>query len=978
MANPLVELQRLGQSPWHDNISRGLLTSGKLEKMVKDGDITGLTSNPTIFEQAISQGDDYDAGIRALARKGKSADEIFDMLAIEDIRAAADVFAPIYKRTGGADGYVSIEVAPKFATDTAATVKEAQRLWKTVARPNLMVKIPATAAGVPAIERCIADGLNINVTLIFSLERYDQVMEAYIGGLEKRAAAKKPIDRIASVASFFVSRVDSAVDKQLETKITESGPDQEAQLRELAGKAAIANAKLAYAAFRKKFGTERFAALARRGARLQRPLWASTSTKNPAYADSYYVEALVGPDTVDTMPPATIVAYKDHGTPALRLEEGLDAAATVLQRIEDAGISIDAVTQKLEDDGVASFAKSFESLIAVVSASREALLLTDLTVAKLGSMERAVQATLAKMDAAKLPERLWKQDPTLWKPADSAHQAEIKIRMGWLDVVDLMLTKVDEMRAFAAEIRKAGFTRAVLCGMGGSSLAPEVLRRTFGVAKGACDVAVLDSTDPAAVATLERWSDPAKTLYIVSSKSGGTTEPNVFFQYFYKRVGAKLGDAAGQNFIAITDPGTAMEKRAREHGFRRIFLNRAEIGGRYSALSYFGLVPATLMGIDVGKLLKRAKRMMIACGPTVAAAQDPGLYLGAVLGTLAKAGRDKLTFVVDRKLDSFGYWTEQLIAESTGKEGTGVVPVEGEPIGRPASYGKDRIFVYVRLDGGLERAVQGLSRAGQPVVAIRLQDAYDLGAEFMRWEIATAAAGWVLGIDPFDQPNVQESKDNTVRLLAAYNEKGALPDPGGVLPASAADFAVRLRAHLKLARKGDYVAVTAYVERTPAREKLLREIRTVIRDRFQVATTVGYGPRFLHSTGQLHKGGAANGVFVQLSAAPVADLSIPGERFTFGVLEAAQALGDYESLAKRGRRTMRVALGTDADAGLRALMAAVNDTGKPARRAAGKAKKKPAKRAVAKAKTATKKPRARAVVKKAMPRRRAAPARRGR
>ena len=978
MANPLVELQRLGQSPWHDNISRGLLTSGKLEKMVKDGDITGLTSNPTIFEQAISQGDDYDAGIRALARKGKSADEIFDTLAIEDIRAAADVFAPIYKRTGGADGYVSIEVAPKYATDTAATVKEAQRLWKTVARPNLMVKIPATAAGVPAIERCIADGLNINVTLIFSLERYDQVMEAYIGGLEKRAAAKKPIDRIASVASFFVSRVDSAVDKQLETKIKEGGPDQQAQLRELAGKAAIANAKLAYAAFRKKFGGERFAALARKGARLQRPLWASTSTKNPAYADTYYVEALVGPDTVDTMPPATIVAYKDHGQPAVRLEEGLDAATAVLQRIEDAGISIDAVTQKLEDDGVASFAKSFESLIAVVAASREALLLTDLTVAKLGPMERAVQATLAKMDEAKLPERLWKQDPTLWKPADSAHQAEIKIRMGWLDVVDLMLTKVDELQAFAAEIRKAGFTRAVLCGMGGSSLAPEVLRRTFGVAKGACDVAVLDSTDPAAVATLERWSDPAKTLYIVSSKSGGTTEPNVFFQYFYKRVGAKLGDAAGQNFIAITDPGTAMEKRAREHGFRRIFLNRAEIGGRYSALSHFGLVPAALMGIDVGKLLKRAKRMMIACGPTVAAAQNPGLYLGAVLGTLAKAGRDKLTFVVDRKLDSFGYWTEQLIAESTGKEGTGIVPVEGEPIGRPASYGKDRIFVYVRLDGGLERAVQGLTRAGQPVVAIRLQDAYDLGGELMRWEIATAAAGWVLGIDPFDQPNVQESKDNTVRLLAAYNEKGALPDPGGVLPASAADFAVRLRAHLKLARKGDYVAVTAYVERTPAREKLLREIRTVIRDRFQVATTVGYGPRFLHSTGQLHKGGAANGVFVQLSAAPVADLPIPGERFTFGVLEAAQALGDYESLAKRGRRTMRVALGTDADAGLRALMAAVDDAGKPARRAAGKAKKKPAKRAVAKAKTAAKKPRARAVAKKATPRRRAAQARRGR
>jgi transaldolase/glucose-6-phosphate isomerase len=986
MANPLVELQRLGQSPWHDNISRGLLTSGKLKKMVRDGDITGLTSNPTIFEQAISQGDDYDDGIRALARKGKSADEIFDTLAIEDIRAAADVFAPVYKRTGGADGYVSIEVAPKFATDTAATVKEAQRLWKTVGRPNLMVKIPATAEGVPAIERCIADGLNINVTLIFSLERYDQVMEAYIGGLEKRAAAKKPIDRIASVASFFVSRVDSAVDKQLDTKIGESGPDQQAQLRQLAGKAAIANAKLAYAAFRKKFGGERFAALQQKGARLQRPLWASTSTKNPAYPDTYYVEALVGPDTVDTMPPATIVAYKDHGKPALRLEEDLDAAAAVLQRIEDAGISIDAVTQKLEDDGVASFAKSFETLIAVVAASREALLLTDLTMAKLGSAERAVKTTLARMDEAKLAERLWKQDPTLWKPADAGHQAEIKIRLGWLDVVDLMLTQVGELKSFADEIRKAGFTRAVLCGMGGSSLAPEVLRRTFGVAKGACDVAVLDSTDPAAVATLERWSDPAKTLYIVSSKSGGTTEPNVFFQYFYKRVGATLGDAAGQNFIAITDPGTAMEKRAREHGFRRIFLNRAEIGGRYSALSHFGMVPAALMGIDVEKLLKRAKRMMLACGPTVSAAQNPGLYLGAVIGTLAKAGRDKLTFVVDKKLDSFGYWTEQLIAESTGKEGTGIVPVEGEPIGRPASYGKDRVFAYARLDGGQERAVQSLIRAGQPVVAMKLGDAYDLGGELLRWEIATAAAGWVLGIDPFDQPNVQESKDNTVRLLAAYNEKGALPDPGGMLSASAADFAVRLLAHLKLAKKGDYVAITAYVERTPAREKLLRGLRTAIRDRFQVATTVGYGPRFLHSTGQLHKGGAANGVFVQLSAEPTADLSIPGERFTFGTLEAAQALGDYESLAKRGRRAIRVALGADVDAGLRALMAAFDGTGTPTRRsatkavrrAAGKPKTKPARRAVAKTKAAAKKPRGRAAAKKTAARRRPVRTRRGR
>ncbi len=360
------------------------------------------------------------------------------------------------------------------------------------------------------------------------------------------------------------------------------------------------------------------------------------------------------------------------------------------------------------------------------------------------------------------------------------------------------------------------------------------------------------------------------------------------------------------------------------------------------------MVPAALMGIDVAKLLKRGKRMMLACHSSVPAAQSPGLYLGAVIGTLAKQGRDKLTFVVDKKIDTFGYWTEQLIAESTGKEGTGIVPVEGEPVGAPKAYGKDRLFAYVRLDGGQERGVQALLRAGHPVIATRLQDAYDLGGEFLRWEIATAVAGFVLGIDPFDQPNVQESKDNTVRLLKAFNDQGALPDPGGALSVTAADFAVRLNAHLKLLKKGDYLALTAYVERTAARETMLREIRTRIRDRAGVATTVGYGPRFLHSTGQLHKGGAANGVFVQLSDDATADLPIPGERFTFATLEAAQALGDYESLAKRGRRAIRVALGRDVDGGLRTILAALGG-GKS--KAKAKAGSKPAKRVAARSKT---------------------------
>jgi transaldolase/glucose-6-phosphate isomerase len=942
MTNSLVELQHLGQSPWHDNIRRGLLTSGALRKMVRDGDITGLTSNPTIFEQAIAQSDDYDGAIEQSARRGKSAEQIFDALSIEDIRAAADAFAPVFKRTQGGDGYVSIEVAPKHAHDTEATIKEAKRLWKAVGRPNLMIKIPATPQGIPAVEQAIADGINVNVTLIFSLQRYNEVMNAYIAGLERRLAAGKDIRRIASVASFFVSRVDTLVDKMLDEKIKTLGADKTALLEELKGQAAIANAKLAYKEFRQKFSTDRFTVLAQKGARLQRPLWASTSTKNPAYPDVYYIEALVGPDTVDTMPPHTIVAYKDHGRPETRIDKDVDDAYRVVEQLEEFDIQMDWVTQKLEDDGVAAFAKSFDSLIAVVEARRAAVVLGDRQSAKLGKYQKAVDKTLAEMDPAKFGERLWKKDATLWKAGDPAHQAEIKIRMGWLDVVDLMQTKVTEMTTFAGEVKRAGFTHALLCGMGGSSLAPEVMREIFGVAKGYLDLAVLDSTDPAAVINAEARSDPQRTLYIIASKSGGTVEPNAMFKFFWHHVKAVKGDRAGENFIAITDPGTAMERTAREHGFRRIFLNPPEIGGRYSALSYFGLVPAALMGVDVARLLERAKQMMLACGPNIAGAKNPGLALGAMMGALALAGRDKLTFVVSDKISTFGYWTEQLIAESTGKEGKGILPVEGEPVGKPAVYGKDRAFVHLRLgaNASRDRAVAALARAGHPVIEIQLDDVYDMGAEFFRWAIATAAAGWALGIDPFDQPNVQESKDNTVRLLAEHQAKGELPDPGGALAPEARDFPARLLSHLKSAKVGDYVALTAYVERTARREKALRSLRSAIRDKFKMATTVGYGPRFLHSTGQLHKGGAGNGVFIQFICDDPIDAPVHGEPYTFCVLKAAQALGDYQSLVSRGRRIVRVNLADDTELGLRKTLQVVEGKAKTPARSVRKAAKK--------------------------------------
>jgi transaldolase len=400
MANPLIRLQLLGQSPWHDNIRRELLTSGALKRMVEDGDVTGLTSNPTIFEQAIGSSTDYDDDLHRLAREGKSAEQIFDALAVSDIRGAADVLAPVFERTGGNDGYVSIEVAPRLANDTQATIQEARRLWSAVNRPNLMVKIPATAAGVPAIEQSIADGLNINVTLIFSLKRYDEVMDAYLRGLIRRLESGQKVDRVASVASFFVSRVDTLVDKLLDDKLA-AGAERRDLLQTLKGKTAIANAKLAYVEFRRKFSTEAFAGLKNHGARLQRPLWASTSTKNPAYPDVHYVEALVGPDTVDTMPPATLVAYKDHGSPEVRIDEGLDDARRLMDQLAEVGISMDAVTKKLEEDGVAAFAKSFESLIAVVERRR----VEALAVGPSAKTAGRAPARLRRRVARKAPQR---------------------------------------------------------------------------------------------------------------------------------------------------------------------------------------------------------------------------------------------------------------------------------------------------------------------------------------------------------------------------------------------------------------------------------------------------------------------------------------------------------------------------------------------------------------------------------------------
>jgi len=900
--NPIRDLHQLGQSLWYDNIQRRMLENGELAQLVETGQVRGVTSNPSIFQNAIAKTSDYDSALKPMAWAGWDPDSIFWQLAVEDIRAAADLFAPLYKETKGGDGYVSLEVSPLLAKDSGNTAKEAKRLWKWVDRPNLMIKIPATVEGLPAVRQTIAEGINVNVTLIFSLERYARVMNAYMDGLEDRLAAGKPIDSIASVASFFVSRVDTKVDGFL--KAIPGG-------EKLMGKAAVANAKLAYDLFKKVIASTRWKKLAAQGARLQRPLWASTSTKNPAYRDVIYIEELIGPDTVNTVPPQTLTAFGEHGNAGVTIDKDVDAARKHIEKLEAAGISMDRVTSELEAEGVKAFADAFKGMLDTIEERRMG------AVKELGPLQTLSADMVKKLEAEKVPARIWKKDPSIWT-TDLAGQEEIRKRLGWLTAPQTVLHNLSDWQKLRDDLQKEGFTHGLILGMGGSSLAPEVLRLTFGVT--ALDVTILDSTDPAQVKAADKNNPGGKTLYIISSKSGSTAEVAAMIDYFWAKMTRLAGENAGRYFIAITDPGTSLEKLGKERKFRAVINGDPTVGGRYSALTPFGLVPATLLGLDTLKLVERARALAKDCEPEVPAGRNPGLVLGAILGVAALNGRDKLTVIADKGNLCFGAWLEQLVAESSGKQGKGIVPVDGEPRHPVQGYGADRLFVYLRLDGSQDSFVASLQKAGQPVLVLPLRDVYDTGSEFFRWGFATAVACGVLGVNSFDQPDVQFNKTLTLDKIAAYKKSGHLDEPmpdqefpcmdlyGMPEAALYADADQAVLAFLRKVKPGDYVAINAYLPRNPKMFTALQRLRKVVIQHTGVPVTLGFGPRFLHSTGQLHKGGTNNGVFVQLTADPDKDVEIPNQGMTFGVLERAQALGDFESLKSRGRRILRIHL----------------------------------------------------------------------
>ena len=946
--NPLEQLSRQGQSVWLDYIRRDLIESGGLKRMVDQDALGGVTSNPAIFEKAMAASPDYQALLDELSSSGDlDPMGLYEKVAIRDIQDAADVLRPVYDRTDRRDGFISFEVSPFLAHDTAGTLEQARRLWAEVSRPNLMVKVPGTPEGIPAIEQLVSEGINVNVTLLFAQSVYEQVARAYLSGLEKRAAAGEPIGGVAGVASFFISRIDSAIDAEIEKKLAGAAGTAAERLRGLSGKVAIANAKLTYEAYKGIFSGDRWRALESKGAQPQRVLWASTSTKNPAFRDVLYVEELIGPETVNTMPPATMDAFRDHGEVRGSLEEDLDAARETMQSLAAVGISMDAVTDKLLTQGVRLFAEAFDKLLNAVDKRCRVLASGECnpqsyTVS--AAVKAKLEATLEDWLVNGKIRRLWARDASLWSGADESQW------LGWLHVTEEQLAHRHHLTDLANDVREAGFTDAMVLGMGGSSLCPEVFSLTFGPQSGFPRLHVLDSTDPAQVKTLEEKVDLAKTVFIVASKSGSTLEPNVFQQYFFDRVRETVGaEQAPKHFIAVTDPGSQLEKAARDLGFRHIFHGVKSIGGRYSALSDFGMVPAAVMGVDTPRFLEHSDRMAAACSPCSSAPENPGVVLGILLGALALEGRDKVTILSSPGIHDLGAWLEQLLAESTGKQGRGLIPVDREPVGPPEVYGNDRVFVHLRLtsdpDEEQTQALEKLEAAGHPVVRIEIPDVHDLGQEWFRWEIATAVAGSILGINPFDQPDVEAAKIAARKLTDEVEQSGSLPaetpffeTAGAKLFADDSNAAALsqaagpnpslsdyLRAHLGRAGAGDYVALLAYIEMNEAHENSLQAARVSIRDAKHTATCLGFGPRFLHSTGQAYKGGPNSGVFLQITCDDAVDLPIPGRAYTFGVVKAAQARGDFEVLAERGRRALRLHLGSDVEAGLAKIEAAVTE-----------------------------------------------------
>lgn len=923
LVNPFIELQKTGRSIWYDGLTRRLLTSAWLKNAVNEYAVTGAVFNPDVFEKVLSGGAEYDHEIAWLLRRpSASASSALDSILVEDAILASDALMDVYESGKGKDGYVSIDVSGHLS-DAGAIIRKAKGLMAAINRPNVMLRIPASNAGMRAGETLASGGAAVYLTNIHTVERLKGALTALAKGLRKRPAAPAAGFPRLCVAGFSVNRIEATVDSLIDERAgKEPSEDRKARLLALRGRAGLSCARLAHEAYRGISGN---------GHEPLTLIWEGASQTDFMESDVKFIEGLSEKGTICLMPYSLISAFSIRGAPRLIPPLSRAGHANVLNEMASLKFGLRKIGAALENCGLKEAAGLHRDMLKAIESKRPSVSGRDLVQGfDLGVSAVVVAHTLNSLENMMFAKRLLAKDALLWtRSPDEA--LRISGLLGWLTLPYSMSGRLRAVASFAEELRQDGYKNVILLGMGGSSLAPLVLSSAFGQIKGFPRLIVLDSTDPQAVSKAGGIASKGKTVFIVSSKSGTTIEPMTLFERFYRLGYSAKGVNAGRDFVAITDPGTYLEGLAKKHGFRRVFTNTAEVGGRFSALSYFGLVPAAIAGIDVSRLQYYAQRMLELMHPARPFEENPALMLGACLGALCKEGRDKLTFFAPKALSMFPLWVEQLVAESTGKDGKGIVPVAGEPLLEAGRYAKDRLFVNIEMNrrsGAPRLMIAGLKKRGHPVLTFGLSDPYELGAEFMRWEAATAVAGAMLGINPFDQPDVELSKRLAMSRLDGASGAGGVAKPAGV-KIQGNGFAVffseetfkpmkkiwakggsaALKAFFSLLKTGDYVALLPYLN--PFDRPLHRsftELRKTLAVVTGAATQFGWGPRYLHSTGQLHKGGPDNGVFVIFACAKGPEVAIPERGFDFLSLELSQAFGDMEALNAKGRRAALILL----------------------------------------------------------------------
>lgn len=819
--------------------------------------------------------------------------QLFAETAAAAVRKAAALLQPVFNESGGQDGLVLVEYAVESFDQPAQAAEDIRQFWKAANRPNLVIAIPASGSGLKIAEELLHEGVNVAFTAVAAEPGFISAAQTVLEALEDRFAGGKAIDTLISGVIFEADRIDGEISNGS------------------AAGAALPLARRLAAAAEKFAQSERWSDLREHGARPFRIVWSAAASTGIRYQNSLVVK-----NSVAAMTSAQIAAYRENGR-FNTLTPDADAKIFPGKSLEEEASLIAAISRKLEET------KGNDMIQAYLAMQNDIQKAGDAVEKALGVLAEPISANFKKIEEDSVITRIFAKDPTVWT-FDTQAYPEIRNRLGWLDIHKTIEKNAPEYREILESLRKDGITKALLIGMGGSSLAPEVVALTFADADG-LKLTIIDSTDPGQVLDADQAHPLSETVYIVSSKSGGTAEIRALMDYFYAKAKAELGDDAGKHFIAITDPGTLLERTAAELRFRKIVISDPSIGGRFSVLSPFGILPAVLIGLDPARIERKVSEIAKISAPSAPLGANESAALGVFLGTAAQSGRDKITILTDRAFASFGSWLEQLIAESSGKNGRGIVPIDIEPELPAEKYGKDRAFVYVDSAGEKTRFVDALIAAGQPVLTIRLNDSYDIFREFYRWELAVSVACAMLGVNAFDQPNVQDSKTRTVAKVNDFKKNGKLDELSAVWrgegveayfnfedPEMQAAKTVRefIAAALKLAKAGeDYVAINAYIPRSDETLAQLQAFREKILKTTNCATTLGFGPRFQHSTGQLHKGGANNGVFLQLVADAPRDAEIPGEGMSFATFERAQALGDFEALLAMDRRAIRLNLG---------------------------------------------------------------------